>query len=332
MHTRPGTDQHITDTRAMFSHTCLLIALLCAGLGLWIGLQRETDAMAPDTRTFVTQADTRTFVTQAEVFIHPLCLDRSSGLRINAGFWCEEAFADIGIERSGNGDAAYYSADRPPDGDSHRLGYVGYRVAWRRFDEETAVKNVLLEVSDSGGGTGIFSRLLLMEKREDSMYRELLRIHGGDRCNDGVMRLISITPEEVIYSTAATPFRLLNPVDGSDWRMLSLYEMLADGSRPIKRPATLSGWQPYKQIAHCAICCEGDLIRRYDIAQETNEVVAVSFAENAFANATRDDAINECLNRWSDGHATIDLANIAIEDWLAELARLEEVCGDRGGR
>ncbi len=343
MISKADTDQPVAGTRQAVSHASLLIAVVCIGLALWIGLQRGATAPPSTAPTSTATASTTksspnayspTRVARADVFIHPLCLERSSELRIGAGFWCEEAFADIGIHQHGQGDKPSYSADRPRGESGFPTGYIGYRVGLRWFDdEETAVEKVVLEVYENGGGTGVFARLLVMERRQDGMYRELLRVHGGDRCNDGQTRLISLTPTELIYRTAATPFRLLNPVDTTDWRMQSLFEMLAGSNDALdERPASLMGWQPYSQIAHCAICCEGSVIRRYDIAGETDEVIAVGLAGDSFATATRDETINGCLQQWSAGLAIPDHSNIPIDDWLTELSRLEHLCNPGPGR
>ena len=71
-----------------------------------------------------------------------------------------------------------------------------------------------------------------------------------------------------IYMRNATPFRLVNPLDETDWRAAAnamLFEgkdeeaqraeMLATANPPL-----YSSWLPYHELENCAACCAGKIV------------------------------------------------------------------------
>lgn len=300
-----------------------LLAALCLLVGISIAFPVERDDDTPGGK--VTQSDTIA-LDPADLFIHPLCLDRGEEVRRGAGFWCDPALASVKVTaRQGAG--VWKWADRPRGEEDWSLGSIGFRVADRWHGERDDLELAVLEISDHGGGSGRFGRIEVFERRDDDRYRVLHRIDAGDRCNDGFVQYVSIDDDAIVYRTAATAFRLLNPIDDTNWRMINLMNNIADSaSRELDTPETLLGWQPYSDIAHCAICCQGAVVHRRDLNGGAGDIVGVMIGEAAFIDRSRDDTINGCLHAWSGEQDWSDRQMIGIDEWNGELARLSLMC------
>ncbi len=318
MTTEPTTTAH--------SSKLLLLAAICMLLlGIWVAFWAESAQEIAQPRP---QPPELSVVDIADLFIHPLCLDRAEEIRQGAGFWCDPALETIEVAGRQGRARTWYWVDRPRADEAWSNGSIGFRLAKQWSEEQDSIEYAVLEVSDHGGGSGRFARIEVFERRADDRYRVLHRIHAGDRCNDGYAELVRIDDDTIVYRTAATAFRLLNPIDRTNWRMVNLITTFAGkDDKDIEIPATLLGWQPYSDIANCAICCAGTVVHRHDLNGGGDEVISVEVYENAFIHQTKVDSINACLHEWSEGREWGSRGSIEIGEWKEELVRLGVLCG-----
>lgn len=134
----------------------------------------------------------------------------------------------------------------------------------------------LLEVGSNTGGTGIFSsHWVLKQISERPLFWPWLNVPGGDRCNDGQLRGLELSAAKLVYTHAATPFRLLNSTDQTDWRWKALRAL---GSPDDVSSSTFLNWRPYDDVANCAICCAGEVVKGV-----TGQCLPDLFAAEVFA-------------------------------------------------
>jgi len=122
----------------------------------------------------------------------------------------------------------------------------------------------LVEFVRNTGGTGQFSRIVgLPWQSDDYFYTK-----AGDRCNDGNHKILSAAGGELIYLRSATPFRILNFRDDTDWRSLraalSLKTLTYEDEKSrsewltrLKVPRPLNDLAPYDEINNAAQSCVG---------------------------------------------------------------------------
>lgn len=274
---------------------------------------------------------------RSALFIHPLWLDRFIGPASpgSASLKTVESVPVQTFNRRGaaEGAAPFVWADRPSEGSSWE-GYIGYREAARWTDSVTGFALAVLEIGINTGGTGVFGALALMERSDGDLYLQRWIIYGGDRCNDGRPRLIKLSGHEVFYALSATPFRLLNPVDPNDGRMIDLLlarppENASTGRAAKAGPDTLFGWRPYSDLANSAISCAGEIVFRRDTRTGEAEIVGVTVDLQSFLAETQG-SIQACVNDWLR-ELTLDLGTaengwIPLEKWMVGLPALGEQC------
>lgn len=269
-----------------------------------------------------------------DFFIHPLCLEALLAADGDAPFVCEPELSQIPVEvrEAGVGHpgqpppAPFVSVEYPREGVFY-AGYIGYREAARWTSPSSGSEFALLQITTSGGGTGHFSSLARVERTVAHSFVAWWSIPGGDRCNDGMMRVEEFSGHEVSYSTSATPFRLLNPVDRSNWRMLEMHSRLSGWSG--EPPATLFDWQPYRDVANSASSCAGSILYRINPISGKTDVVGVSVDTDAFLSETQGDK-QACINQWLR-ETMVDLKPgeggwIPLEEWLPLLGALGDRC------
>lgn len=306
----------------------LAMAILATGLGLILAMKGGAEAPPAAEAEPSPRRELIADVPHDDLFIHPLCLDRAEELGRGAGFWCEQEVADVEVTALRTDYGTWFRAERPPPApDIARAGHVTYRVARRwTADDEPETERVLLEVSDNGGGSGHFARLDLLERRADRGYRVVDQVYGGDRCNGGYMRVVSMDETSIVYKTAATPFRLLNPSDRTDGRAAALRALMT--GEEGNEPTTLLGWRAATEVSDCAQCCAGSIINRGDIVARTTELVGVELDPEPFRAASRVTDIQTCLDAWSEGLPWKPHRPIELGDWASDLAELESSCAD----
>ena len=114
-----------------------------------------------------------------------------------------------------------------------------------------------------------FRYLLVLVETGSGMVGSGFVQPAGDRCNDGHAQWDRFSENgNGIYMRNATPFRLVNPLDETDWRAAAnamLFEgkdeeaqraeMLATANPPL-----YSSWLPYRELENCAACCAGKIV------------------------------------------------------------------------
>ena len=127
------------------------------------------------------------------------------------------------------------------------------------------------EVAMNSGGTGVWSSIIaIMRNTVSNEASKVFEIASGDRCNDGFITFEELDLETGVirYSTAATPFRLLNPLDDEDQRI----NYLINGQQENE---WFNGWRPYDDIENSAASCVGRIHKHAD--PDGIKVVGVSF-------------------------------------------------------
>lgn len=104
-----------------------------------------------------------------------------------------------------------------------------------------------ISTSESGGGTGVFSSIRILEL-EDNKLNEIRTLCAGDRCNGG------ISGEE--YNNGIITFS--QNVTSED-----LYILASDSIE-----------KPQLPLEYCAVCCVGSVQYEYDIEKETYSLVS----------------------------------------------------------
>ena len=269
-----------------------------------------------------------------DFLMHPLCLDalpldffdETGG--IERALVCA-AYPEAEIEGTPNG---WVRAVRPINNEEGlHEGWISYKVAGHfpgLWDEGMFY---LLEVGSNTGGTGIFSSLWMLEQlSERPVFWPWLHVPGGDRCNDGQLRGLELSATTLVYTHAATPFRLLNSTDQTDWRWEALRAL---GSPDDVSPSTFLNWRPYDDVANCAICCVGNIVNEMDLNTGNTQVTGVYVNRNEWSNMFRpDDWLKDCTNEWLNGLAIPgpedEAAYVALNAWTKMLKDLGRRCAD----
>jgi len=84
---------------------------------------------------------------------------------------------------------------------------------------DAALRHWPLSIELNYGGSGWFSYLLVLVETGSGMVGSGFVQPAGDRCNDGHAKWDRFSENaNGIYMRNATPFRLVNPLDETDWR------------------------------------------------------------------------------------------------------------------
>ena len=134
---------------------------------------------------------------------------------------------------------------------------------------DAALRNWPLSIELNYGGSGWFSYLLVLVETKAGKIASGFVQPAGDRCNDGHARWDRFTENgNGIYMRSATPFRLVNPLDETNWRAVEnamLFES-KDGAAKRKEmlgladPPLYRSWLPYEELENCAACCVGEIV------------------------------------------------------------------------
>ncbi|MDB9752611.1 ankyrin repeat domain-containing protein [Oceanospirillaceae bacterium] len=200
---------------------------------------------------------------------------------------------------------------------------VAYKYADVDLEFPTGMR--LLEVGVDGGGSGLFSSIVLLDRdqQDKTKYEILVRTPSGDRCNDGNKWVSEASFDGFIFKSAATPFRLLNPDDTTDWRNWYLAKALMDeAGEELDRPALFNGWEPYEDVTNSANACFGWIVRKFDY--ETGfEIIGVELNAGLVANP-EDATLEGCINNW----LAIEAEGLLIrkDEWLSRLKKVKSSC------
>ena len=254
-----------------------------------------------------------------DIFIHPQCLeflapwDKNNSDSID----CSE-FDPATIQQMGNKFGVQY-------GDGQSIGYR-YPDVDDYLSDNPYFK--LLDVRIDGGGSGLFSSIVLLERdRQDlNKYTVLARTPSGDRCNDGKKSIYKSSVSGFEFKSAATPFRLINPQGITDWRNWYLAQSLAKhGGTELERPPVFNEWLPYDDVVNSANACVGWVVRKYDY--ETGfEIIGVELSPQL---ATKYDETSSsgCINSWLASQTNEEGSYYDIADWTGRLGQLTNACG-----
>jgi hypothetical protein len=282
------------------------------------------------------EADDRVFPPGAA--IHPLCFDQLlSGLTGDSPFspvTCDGMPGKYPVFIFPGQDAAdlTYTAQRLTD-EGYSRGFIAYAVAGHWPSKTGKDKWTLFEVTAANGyGTLRSSIWLLLHPQGKKVVKPLLYVPGGDRCNDGALRVSEVGAERLVYLSAATPFRLLNPTRLNEWRLFMLQH--AD-SRPGKvaggsgKPqAPFLDWKPYLDVANDAGACAGGIIKSYNFKTDTLDVLGVRIDPSAFLSAQQGTK-QACINDWlkaQDRFRNKGVQDLDLEEWDSMLSTLEPAC------
>jgi len=201
-------------------------------------------------------------------------------------------------------------------------GYISYSMYPNDiFFDHIAV----VTTSYSGGGTGVFDSILVLDVQTPLFIKPLVAIAAGDRCNDGLAEIENVSANGIAYSVAATPFRLLNPLDDTDWRSHHLAKSLMhEGGKELDDPATFMDWQPYDDIFNSANSCSGRIYKFFDFDTGLSAVTDVNFDKIGMGKAASEE-LHACYEQWVS--TLPDLSQtVAIANWLDQLSSLEKIC------
>lgn len=223
-----------------------------------------------------------------------------------------------------------FYAERPRDPDEgFYLGWLQYAVVAERQRLELGRDFMILEVLNNTGGTGIYGSIVVLEQFPPSDRLDpWLTIPGQDRCNDGFLDVLEATHEHIVYSAAATPFRLLNPTDDQVW--LWRFSNVLGDSFDGNLPEALFGWHPYDDVTNAAWACAGEVIHRLDLYSMEHSILGVQIDRDDFL-SKRQGSMQACINAWLAGteHGLPPgdpTSWVALEDWARSLESLGAAC------
>lgn len=277
--------------------------------------------------------------------IHPLCLD-GLGLTWFDGGDLKDGFlvcdptdpTRIGLGELEGKLTVWATRPTPPDMPG-ALGNIVYQFQTDQNSDDG--DTYYFDIQTNTGGTGIFASIWVLHQAHFlNVFEPLFHKLGGDRCNDGNLRVVSIFDDgHISYSQNATPFRLFNPYDDGDQRMAFILNKYAeDDDDKLEMPATFMDWAAYSDVNNCAICCVGELYTRLDSTTSEEELFAISIDnETTVEDLFNNPALVECAQEWFSGLANHETNLIPpeakfmifkIEDWLGRMEDLKQACGD----
>jgi len=268
--------------------------------------------------------------------IHPLCfVQLFAALRTEQPFQpvaCEPLPSEQPVDILPGQDAAdlTYAAEVVGEKGA-REGYVAYTVAGHWPSGANDNQWTLFEVTTNYGGMGLYSSIwLLMQPGGKEIVEPLLYLPGGDRCNDGALLVSEVAADRLIYMSAATPFRLLNPTADRDWSLLSLTGF--KDSAKTKPSAPFMGWKPGLDVNDSATACAGRLVKSYNFKTDRLDVLGVHIDRQAFLDAQKG-AKQGCINEWikrqpfeRSGALDGRVLDVDLDTWSKMLASLGSDC------
>ncbi len=179
------------------------------------------------------------------------------------------------------------------------------------------------KVTYNGGGTGWFDHLLLISRKKHSdLNRVEAIIEGGDRCNDGKLSDVYVEGEFLHWSSSATTFRLLNPLDDNNWRMISAMKLFSDN---VEEPATVFGWKPYEDVDNGAVNCRGKVFKKLNLDTLESHVKGIEVDIDRWMSQNQGNKV-PCLRRWFQ-HSDRERIQYEMDDWKRVRIEKLEQCG-----
>ena len=223
-------------------------------------------------------------------------------------------------------------------------GYVRYTIAAQK-------KNIFdIEYVFSGGGSGSFYRVFTFRVLKDDLVEMLAFIPFGDRCNDGGAKFeksYAAGDGQVVISSYATPFRLLNIQNRFNWREAGWVKAMmrsmpnvkeSDIKEKIDPPELLNGWLPYDDIDNSAASCVGRIHWKFDESINEWFPLKVEFNEGALVDISDKKETNECISKWlsdvGEGFGPIDenkAYSLSGQKWQKLVSKLPKYCSRGAG-
>ncbi|WP_020681354.1 hypothetical protein [Marinobacterium rhizophilum] len=279
-------------------------------------------------------ADDRVFPPGAA--IHPLCFDQLlNGLTGDSPFGpviCDSMPGKYPVFIFPGHDAAdlTYTAQRVSD-EGYNQGFIAYAVAGHWPSKTGNDKWTLFEVTAGNGLGNLSSSIwLLLQPDGTQVVKPLLYVPGGDRCNDGALRVSEVGSERLIFLSAATPFRLLNPTRLNEWRLfMQQHERQQEQDSTSAQPQPpFMDWKPYVDVANDAGACAGGVIKSYNFQTDTLDVLGVRIDPRAFL-GVHQGSKQACINDWlksQDRFRSRGVQDLDLDEWDAMLSTLEPAC------
>jgi len=274
----------------------------------------------------------------SDYLFHPLCLHDvffdPEQFDLNKPLRCDSSLLKQPVEViSGTTDDEdrYLWSDLPKTEDGWRQGGIGYEI-FKIYEMDNRDQGIVMTVTFNEGGTGNFGMIALAEKlfTSSDIYLSAFRF-VGDRCNDGYPTILSVDEEGMVYSTAATPFRLLNPADDTNWRVMRHLNSIADLDAESDF-VPLGGWAPYDDVANAAASCAGERVYRLPWGSDNApELVGITIDTQRWLEQTQG-AVQSCLNQWVESSRYSAQSHhpqtfISMGEWDASLSLMAAYCG-----
>ena len=286
-------------------------------LVLFLSISQSKKTIDPPLET-ETEIDPTPVQSGNDLFIHPQCLEFLGPWNKDNSetFECKDYDLSIVKQNDNNVSASYGNRQS-----------IHYSYPAQSDSVATGRDFRLLEVEIRSGGSGAFSSIVFLErgKVDKNKYTVWLRTPSGDRCNDGYKTVSDISPDDFVFKAAATPFRLINPEDTTDWRnWRNANAMMEYAGDKIEQPPVLNDWLPYDDVTNSASACVGWIVRKYDY--ETGfEIVGVELSEQIEIGVDGD-SLDSCINGWLTTQANEE-SHFKIADWTGRLRQLNGTCG-----
>ncbi len=284
-------------------------------------------------------ADDRVFPPGAA--IHPLCFDQLlSSLTGESPFGpvtCDGMPGKHPVFIFPGQDAAdlTYTAQRVT-AEGYSPGFIAYAVAGHWPSKTGNDKWTLFEVTAANGFGSLRSSIwLLLRPQGKQVVKPLLYVPGGDRCNDGALRVSEVGADRLVFLSAATPFRLLNPTRLNEWRLFMQQHAANQGKQNAESQGAnnqsqppFMDWKPYLDVANDASACAGGVIKSYNFKTDTLNVLGVRIDPGAFMSAQQGTK-QACINNWlkaQDRFRKDGVQDLDLDEWDSMLQTLEPAC------
>nr|WP_067295560.1 hypothetical protein [Marinobacterium profundum] len=288
--------------------------------------------------TLTLSAEERVFPPGAA--IHPLCFDQLlSGLTGESPFGpvtCDGMPGKYPVFIFPGQDAAdlTYTAQRITE-EGYSRGFIAYAVAGHWPSKTGDDKWTLFEVTAANGFGNLRSSIwLLLQPQGNRLVKPLLYVPGGDRCNDGALRVSEVGSDRLVFLSAATPFRLLNPTRLNEWRLFMQQHAVNQKEAQVRNSQPqppFMDWKPYIDVANDAAACAGGVIKSYNFKTDTLDVLGVRIDPGAFMSAQQGTK-QACINSWlkaQDRFRKDDVQDLDLDEWGAMLSTLEPACAQQ---
>jgi hypothetical protein len=216
--------------------------------------------------------------------------------------------------------------------DGENTTHYHLRIPTILGDSDSAL--VPFEMTINTGGSGLFSRLVIAQvNRKKQTVDVLAQLGKGDRCNDGYARFERWVWNEngnfqgLEFSTSATPFRLLNVEDTTDWRGLLTARLMGE---KIEIPETYRDWRPYVDVENGAQSCVGRVKKMANLVEQETSIVDVSLDKEALNALETKGQLNQCVRDALLSAAQPNEAEShALKHWLKAVSVTTRGCTDQ---